>query len=273
MIKLAAFDMDGTLLNNNHEISDKNKEALKLLLKNNIKVVIATGRPNELVKEYIQDLNINEYVVTCNGSVIYNHFTKEFLYYSMIDQPTAKDVMSYLKSHEIDFLIYEKEFIASHNDTPRYLFFTERNKHLDEEIQAKFYRIDELDKTPEQLEINKILVIEEDPKKYADALLFLQSFSGISVTQSRNTFIDIGPLNNSKGNALKILGETYNIKANEIIAFGDQLNDVSMLEYAGIGVAMGNATDEVKKHSNQVARSNDDDGVFHKIIEMLNIKK
>ena len=273
MIKLAAFDMDGTLLDNNHKISAKNKQALQMLLDQNIKVVIATGRPNDLIKEYIQDLNINEYVITCNGSVIYNHFTEEFLYYDKIDQETIKRVVNYLRTNDIDFLVYEKNFIASYNDNERYLFFTESNKRLPQNVQAKFIHFDSLNKAPDELDINKILIIENDQKKYLDALHYLQAFNGISVTQSRNTFIDIGPECNSKGNALKILTDVYNIKASEIIAFGDQLNDISMLKYAGIGVAMGNAKDEVKKHSDQITLSNDEDGVFHKINELLNSNK
>ena len=271
MIKMAVFDMDGTLLLKDKTLSVKSIEAIKYLLSKNVKVIIATGRPNTLLKEYVNKLNINEFSVTCNGSVIYNHKNSEFLYNDTINKATTKNIESYLLDNNIDFLAYEKDYVVSHNSGPRHLFYTDRNKTLPIEDQAQFYTFEDIKKPIDELSINKILVVEQNKEKYAKTVEFLNKFDNLYVTQSKEDFIDVGPTGNSKGNALDILCKYYNIDKSEVIAFGDQMNDVSMLKFAGIGVAMGNAKQAVKDASDQVTLSNEEDGVFHKISEIYNL--
>lgn len=271
MIKMAAFDMDGTLLLENKTLSKKSIETIKYLLSKNVKVIIATGRPNTLLKEYVNKLNINEFSVTCNGSVIYNHKNNEFLYNDTINKLTTEILEDYLLENDIDFLAYEKNFVVSHSSDPRHLFYTDRNKDLSIEDRAEFYTFSEIDKTISDLSINKILIIEQDKTKYDNTVAYLNTFDNLYITQSKEDFIDVGPIGNSKGNALNMLCKHYNIDKSEVIAFGDQLNDISMLKFAGIGVAMGNAKQVVKDASDQTTLTNENDGVFHKISELFNV--
>ena len=90
-------------------------------------------------------------------------------------------------------------------------------------------------------------------------------FDKVEHTQSSKSYLDIGPLNNSKGNAVKLLCKDFGIKLDEVIAFGDQMNDISMIRIVGFGVAMGNAKDEVKEVARFVTLTNDENGVAYAI--------
>ncbi len=262
MYKLAVFDLDGTLLKSDYSLSELHKKAVTELKNKGVKVVLASGRPNELMKEYVKELRLDTPVVSCNGSVIYNHETKETLYSKAIPKQIVTKIYQYAKDNEIDLLLYGTGFIAS-NFNERYRFFTKRNQELPVDVQGNFILVDGQEEEILSSDINKILFIEKDRETYFNLLDELSLYDSISVTRSKEEFIDIGPLDISKGEAVKKLALYYNLTSTQIIAFGDQYNDVPMLQYAGLGVAMGNAIEDVKKEANDVALSNQEDGIYH----------
>jgi len=268
MIKLVVLDMDGTLLQSNYELSDNSKKAIALLKEKNIKVAIATGRPTELLKEYISELDLDGYHITCNGSVIYNQKEDSYLHFDVLDSALVEYVVEYAKENHVDILLFGKGYILSNNNE-RYQFFTSRNQLLAEHDRSNLILMDEYKMDIEGKDFNKILLVEPNKDKYNTIVNSLKRFDTIEITQSKKAFIDIGPRYTSKGNAVQILSEYYNIDVQDVLAIGDQYNDISMFAVAGIGVAMGNATDDVKQYADEVAKSNDEDGVYYKIIEKI----
>ena len=120
MYKLAVFDMDGTLLNSEHEISKENLKALDYLSEKGIKVLIATGRPAEFLKKHVRELQMDEFVITCNGSVISHPFKKDNLYESTIDKSTVNKIIDLCEESNYDYLVYaNKAIVSKDNDRLR----------------------------------------------------------------------------------------------------------------------------------------------------------
>ena len=264
MYKLAVFDLDGTLLNSKHRISKENLEAISLLGKNNIKVVIATGRANELLKPYIKSLNITEDIITCNGTVIGHPHKDKMFYEDIVPKDQVRKALEMCLEYGHHFLIYTSKAIVSRkNDWERFLI--EKNISLENDFKVNIIITEDIDDIVDNYNANKVLIRERNQEKYIQLIERIKDFDKISYTQSSSTHLDIGPLNNSKGNAVKILCNKFGYNLEEVIAFGDQMNDISMISIVGLGVAMGNATEEVKKSADFVTLTNDENGVAYAI--------
>lgn len=264
MYKLAVFDLDGTLLNSKHVVSKENLEAINLLRENNISVIIATGRSNELLKVYVETLNITEDIITCNGTVIGHPDKDIMLYEDLVPKEEVKRVLEMCVKYDHQFLVYtSKAIVGRKKDFNE--FATEKNIDIFKEYNPNFIPVEDIYEIIDNYNINKVLIIERNPKKYIELSNRVKDYTKVSHTQSFKYYLDIGPLNNSKGNTVKILCKYLGIKLDEVMAFGDQLNDISMISIVGFGVAMGNAKDEVKQIADFVTLTNDENGVAHAI--------
>ena len=267
MIKMVVSDMDGTLLNSNLEISQENLQAIEALREKGIRFCIATGRPEQLVKEYIEPLRMKDPMIMYNGSVIGHPFQDGSLYELKLEKEDIKSIISYCEEHNIIYMPYTKDKIIS---KPNYRvdFFEKRNELLEDKNKCVFEDIRELDEILRN-NVNKILLIENDEEKFRKAKAFVSQFPQFEIASSQTGFIDINPQGASKGNALKILANHFGYKLEEIVAIGDQDNDVSMLEVAGISVAMENASKNAKNAADYVTVSNNESGVAKWIKENI----
>ena len=255
MIKAVFIDLDGTLLNSHHEVSQANKEALSLLDEKNIPYFIATGRPDQLVKKIIKDLNYNREMIMMNGSVIGHPFKEKRIRDLTLPQPLAKDIIDYCLKHDYLIMLYTHHAIFS-DDNERVQFFKAQHADYDEECKAVFKPLSSYHGEG----INKILVVEHDLKKY-EALQDLLKTMPVSAVQSQRGFLDINPLSATKGSAIGEILDYYQIDSNDAIAFGDQDNDLSMRDYVSTFIAMGNAKDNVKLVADYVTEDHNYDGV------------
>lgn len=264
MYKLAVFDLDGTLLNNDYQISKENMKAINLLKENNIKVVIATGRSNELIKPFLKVLNISDDVITCNGTVI-GHPNKDImLYEDILSKSEVRKTLKMCEKYGHQYLIYtSKAVVARQKDWD--MFLEEKNVSNNEDFDVNFIMNDDIENIINNHRVNKILIIERNEEKYQELSKRVLQYDKVAHTQSFGSYLDIGPLNNSKGKAVEILCKKLGYKLEEVIAFGDQINDISMISIVGFGVAMANARDQVKKIADFVSLSNDDNGVAYAI--------
>lgn len=268
MYKLAIFDLDGTLLNSKHKISKSSMKALQMLKEKNIKVTIATGRSNELIKPFLNQLNMKDDVITSNGSVIGHPDKKEMLYEAIIPKDEVRKVLELCRKYHHDFLIYtSKAIVARSQDWRRFL--KEKGQKSNDEFNAKILIIEDIDDIIDNYNVNKILMIERDIEQYETMKQRVQEFTAVGHTQSTKAYLDIVPLNNSKGKAVRILCKKLNIDLSEVAAFGDQMNDISMLEIAGLSIAMGNAVNQVKDIADYITLSNDENGIAYAIKEKI----
>lgn len=259
MIKLIISDMDGTLLKNDLSVSNNNLEAIKKIREKGIKFLVATGRPDQLMKEYVDLLGLNEPFIMYNGTVIGHPFMETRVYEKHLSTTDAYEIINYMESNDILYMVYTKDAIIS---KPHYRsdFFKKRNDKLDVTHQSNIVDIDNFKEKISDYKIIKVLAIEKNETKYNQMKRDLEKNKNLSVVKSQNSFLDINPAGTSKGIALSHLADYYQISKDEIIVFGDQDNDVPMFEFVTTSVAMNNANDNVKKHASKVTLSNEEDG-------------
>jgi Cof subfamily protein (haloacid dehalogenase superfamily) len=268
MYKLAVFDMDGTLLNSNKEISKENLKALDYLKEKRIRIVIATGRPGELLKKYTNELMIDEFVVSCNGSVIAYPFKDEVLHENTIDKETVIKVVDMCEENNYGYLLYTNGAVVSKNNSRLRIYkkmFSASNKSYNPNL----VELKDAADIKHNYSPNKILLTEDNPERFKEMVKKISKFKTIEYAQSWEGALDLSPIGDTKGRAVAKLCEYYGFKKDEVMAFGDNHNDISMIEYAGMGVAMGNAEDIVKQAANFVTFSNDEDGIAHAIYKFV----
>lgn len=254
MIKLVALDLDGTIVNEDLRISDRTLKLLRhLLTHTDIRVVIATGRMFFSALPFARDIGITDPLVTYQGAMVRDVTDGHALrFHQPIPLAIAKEVMELLEEdrYHTNLYIGDDLFTREH---PDYSSFYARTSGITPQYTEDL--LGALTEAP-----TKIMVIDNDR---IDTLLTTLSarFPGrLSVCKSRSNFCEVIDVTASKWNALKSLANEWDIAPEEIMAIGDQGNDISMITHAGIGVAMGQAPDEIKQLANYVTGTIHQDG-------------
>jgi Cof subfamily protein (haloacid dehalogenase superfamily) len=268
MIKLIVSDMDGSILQPDLSISKRTIDAVRKAQQQGVIFTFATGRPDQLMKEYVDLISLQEPIISSNGSVIGNPFQLERIYEQGLDKETVNKALTYLEDHHISYMIYTKDGILC-QENKRSRFFEDRNQSLPEKQRSTFIYHDHPASLLTNQIVNKILVIEYDPIRYQEIYQVLKALDHVHIIQSQNHFIDINPIGVNKGDALERLANYYGIDIKETVAFGDHHNDIELMERAGIGVAMGNAVPEVKDAADDITDTNERDGVAKWIEEHI----
>lgn len=257
MIKAVFFDIDGTLVSfKTHEVPQSTIEALDLLRKKGTKVFIATGRHYTSINN-LGDLKFDGYV-TLNGGYCFAGEDKVIYKHSIPDRD-IEALIRYMETEE-SFpcaFVQEKEIFMNYKDeTVEEIFnmlnFPEPPIRPMDEIRGK---------TAYQLV--SFFTAEQEKK-------IMTILSNCESTRWNPLFTDVVPAGSSKRVGIDKMLEYFRIPLNECMAFGDGGNDVAMLQHAGIGVAMGNAEDDVKQYADYITDSVDEDGIF-KALKHLNI--
>lgn len=265
MYKLMAIDMDGTLLSKEKTISQENYEAIQNARRKGVKIVIATGRPLEGIDKYLTELNLkteNEYAISCNGALVQN------INNGMIVSKTLMNVsdLKYL------YALSKKLKVNIHALTPKGCITPKISKYslLESELNGIPLNVVNFDSLNESTKIFKIMFIDEEPI-LTKAFNALQSdiFEKYSISRSEVYFLEFLNKNVSKGAGVEILANSLGINKNEVICIGDAGNDIQMIKYAGLGVAMANAFPEVKSIANYITKSNDENGVAYVINKFI----
>lgn len=265
MIKLVAIDLDGTLLNKDMEISNTNKEALNALIKNNIKIVIATGRPDLFVKQFVEELNLDTPYILFNGGLVKNFQTNEILVRTLLDKKIILKTLHLLEENNTAYMLYGESEVF-YKECNRVDYLMKMSQKVDEKHRAKFTYIKDYHQIVEHNEFNKVLVIEEDKEKYEIIYQKLQNIkTDFDIVRSTSFYIEIIPKGVSKKEGIKAVSEYYNISKDEIMALGDQENDLEMIKYVTYGIAMGNAIDKIKEQAYDVTLENTENGVAYAI--------
>lgn len=267
-IKLIALDLDGTTLRRGSILSDETKDALEKAIKKGVHVVIATGRTFASLPECIFEIEGLEYVITSNGAHIKDLTIDETIYSNCADGDAIENVRDLLYQHReypvevftdghayIDEIVYEdvknngsdymdaNYIVRTRNPIPCIYDFMLKHKNDVENINIHFKSLED--------KANFKVVLEE--------------LEGITVTSSMPHNIEIGGATTSKATAIFDLCQRLCIDEANVMAVGDSPNDSAMIIAAGLGIAMGNAVDEVKEIADYVTLSNSEDGVAHAV--------
>lgn len=264
MIKLIAIDLDGTLLTNDKIISERNQEILKKAKAQGVKVVLCTGRPLNSVVGHLETLGLTDegdYAVTFNGGLIQRNDTGEIL---------AKEVMTYEDAQTLYELTYPLGLPLDvvHGSTVMTVQpEPEENQSLYHTLNPLLTYVDtNLVELKEKSGFNKMVCTLEPAIIEEKMPLIPASYhERYNIVRSGEFIFEFLPKKVSKAYGLKMLGELLTIKPEEMMALGDEENDLAMIEYVGLGVAMANGSQQIKEAAQYVTLTNEEDGVAHAV--------
>lgn len=270
MYKLLALDMDGTLLNSHHQISEVNKKYLQLLHSKGVKIILISGREPDSLRSFSEELKIQDPLVGLNGSIITDYTGNKIYYEETIEESLVKKSIKLGQEHHTCSFVFIQNHIYTENksDFRFKLFEKYTHSHIEEVGNLQDY----LEKNHLWGRVNKILLTDNNGEllKYKEKLEE-KTCRRLTIEFSLPIFLEIYNSKVSKGDALHKLCEILDLQRNEIVAVGDGENDLSMIQYAGLGVAMENATDILKKEANYITLSNDNNGISHVIQKFWNL--
>lgn len=285
MYKLIVTDMDGTFLNSLGEIPEENLDAVKRAINKGVEFAIVTGRPYVSVKKLLESSGLSCFVIGCNGAQVTDK-KGSLVKAHYLNRDSLLEIISLVESEDIYYQLYDDNYIYTKSRIKllkmlkhysgksikghvtvnriikgiKRLFFVEVRVKSDlmgfaSEEGRNFYKIQIDSLNHEKLDSVRMNLISR--------------IQDIDITSSNYFNLEIGPKNITKGTAVKELAALRGFKPEEIIAMGDNLNDIPMLEYAGCGVAMGNAEPEVKDRAGFITKENDEFGVAYAIDELI----
>lgn len=261
MFELIASDLDGTLLENVAGYSDETYRSVRELIKKGMRFIVATGRIYRSASLFAKSLETKDYVISCNGAYVRHTDTGEVLLEERIPEEALLSMMDYLDREDAFYCIYDAETIYSKKPTGLVEHYLRLNRTLEPEDRIHVEITEDFKKVVEtDSKILKLVVLEKKVEILDKWKNILSKMEDLEVVQSSDTNMEIMKKGVSKGRGLKLISERYGIAPERIIAFGDHLNDASMLKYAGIGVAMGNAGNELKKMADYVTDTNTKEG-------------
>ena len=231
-IKLIALDMDGTLLNGHDEVSAENRNAIKEAKDQGIEVVISTGRCRPTSWEHVESLELYSYLINVNGSEIWGP-NGELIERNLIESDIVQWMWNLSQTHQTKYYATSCEH---------------------------YWR----NKMPEKMSDHEWLKFgfdTEDDTIRETILKELKAKGNLEISNSSPTNIEVNPMGINKAKGIQKVCDLLGISMRNVMAIGDSLNDLSMIKECGLGVAMGNAQDIVKKIADDVTDSNSMDGV------------
>ena len=265
--KLIALDIDGTLINSSHQLTEGVKESIRRAKEKGVKVVLCTGRPLKGVEKFLDELNLKElgdYAATFNGALVQDTFTENPISHLTLKYDDLVDLYNLSlevgsRSHFYD----TKTLYTFNKDVSDYTV-------LESYLTGAHLNITSLEDVSEDISMSKFMMIDHPeildecikkiPKSY---------YEKYTIVRSTPFFLEFLNPKANKGSGIGLLAKELGIKQEEVICVGDAENDKHMIEYAGLGVAMGNSIDEIKDLADYVTLSNDEDGVAHVIRKFI----
>ena len=263
---LLAADMDYTLLAPGKDVPEGNKKAIRALKEAGVAFTIATGRSSFLVGKFAEDLGIEVPIMTSNGGSLFDAKTRRQFASRDFEDAKIRSLLRLLMDSDVDATLYSDEGIFFCPRSSRKYFVEGYNEGVEPSKQSPIIDIDR--SFPEQEKIprfNKILLIKPD-KEVAD--IFLSDPELVLISSGPNLY-DVMCKGVSKGNALLELADYLGIPADNTFAIGDSDNDLSMVESAKYGIAVGNATDEIKKAASYITANYDSLGFAKAVYEFV----
>ncbi|MGQ2282790.1 Cof-type HAD-IIB family hydrolase [Apilactobacillus kunkeei] len=257
MIKMIALDLDNTLLNSAKEISVENVSTLQKLHKNGISVVLCTGRPINAVWPYVKQLGLtdeNDYTITFNGGMVIRNHDQNILNQKGLSLDDFSLIHQYASDNDLPLDILDFEKVYELTDLVKSSYKEVLNSPL-EFVQKDFSKLE--DKPYSKAIMSEQVVTLNNARANFPAIIN----DHYKIVRSQPKIMEFLPLNMSKAYGLNILLKHLGMDFSNLMAFGDAENDYEMIEAAKMGVAMGNASDEIKAIATEITIDHDNDGV------------
>lgn len=264
--KLLVLDLDGTLTNSKKEITPNTLQTLTEAQEKGIKIVLASGRPTYGVAPLAEKLQLEKYegyILSYNGGEIIGWKTKEMMYKNLLDHAVLPYLYECAKKNQFAILTYDGEYVLTETPDDEYLI---------KEAKLNGMKIKKVDNFLAAVKhpIAKCLIVG-DPDRLAilEKEMYEHLKDRMGVFRSEAYFLELVPKGIDKAQSLAVLLKEINMTKDEMIAIGDGFNDLSMIQFAGLGVAMANAQDIVKESANYITLSNEEDGVAHVVRKFI----
>lgn len=291
MYKMLVLDLDGTLLNEKQQISSQNIKSIKNAIKKGVKIVLASGRSYQGMLPFIKELGLDCegcYTIACSGAVTIENKKDHVIHEIPLNHKDLLSILNICEDFDLDMSAYTNDSIIVHQDNlfSRYDAVANYTK-----LQlVDFYQMDQ------QSSVFKVNLINEDVsimnkivnyfptiqlsslsmrKKKGFNPNFLHELwrfpshilENYTIVQPLPFCVEIMNKQCNKSVGVEVVASKYGISREEIVCVGDSGNDIHMIKYAGLGVAMGNAIDQVKKNADVITKTNEEDGVSQVIEE------
>ena len=260
--KMIVLDLDGTLTNNKKEITPRTKQALMQAQAAGVHVVLASGRPTYGIVPLAEELKLKDnggYILAFNGGKIIDCTNNEVLFEQKLDEQLVPILFQEAKKAGMEILTYQGEGIAATNKDDEY---------VQHEAFINKMPVMQYDDFLNQLvyPINKCLIVGDPTPLHELEIRLAKELEGkMDVYRSADFFLECVPFGIDKARSLDRLISSLGISREEVIACGDGYNDLSMIRFAGLGVAMANAAKDIQSEADFVTLSNEEDGVAHVI--------
>lgn len=281
MYQLVAIDLDGTLLNSYGEVSQKNKEAIQKAVEKGVQVVLTSGRPIASVKSLALECGCGPYIICGNGAITYDIEKNEVIYNRFLEKAKVLQIIKICEENSIFYALYREDCIITKSLNYNILFFHQENTKKTEDKKVRInlmQNIYDYVKQNENQNYLKITICDENPIVFKSIMQKLKNVKNVDVLDvahmSRKIikdgtkdvlveyhYTEITNQNVDKWGAIEDLAKRLNIKQEEIMAIGDNANDIEMIKNAGMGVAMGESNPIVKEIADRIVADNDHDGV------------
>ncbi len=259
-IKWIVLDLDGTLLNSKKELPNKFWEMKEELEAAGIKFILASGRQHARMRSMMKPFSDDFLYLSDNGTLVFEN--QERILAKTIENELAQEIIGIIWHHfnDLDIVVNTTEKSIFHRD------ITQERLKTFEEYYENYDCVEDLTKVKDVVKIS--LYDEKDEFKNLEVLD--QYKDQVNITHSGPTWVDIVPKDANKGLALEFVAKKHGIDMEEIMVFGDAMNDYDMLKIAGYPVIMENADQRLKDKGYRITASNDEDGVMKVLEELLN---
>ena len=285
MYKLIAIDLDGTLLNSYGEISKKSKEAIKKAIEKGVHVVLASGRPISSVKSFANEIEANNYIICGNGSALYDMKNEQMVYTNPLNTQKALEIIKVCEDNSLYYSIYTGNMTIAKALNYNILSYNYENQNKPEDKKTNIKIMDNIYNYIQEnknMPVFKMTICDEDEVIFSRILAKLKEIKNVDVLDvehmSRKVikygtqdvtlgyyYTEITNNNVNKWNAIEELAKRLQIKNEEIMTIGDNINDKEMTVNSGLGVIMGNSAPYMKEVADAIVSDNNNDGVAEAI--------
>ena len=281
MYKLVAIDLDGTMLNGYGVVTENTKNRIKDTIQKGIEVIIASGRPMDSIKTIAKEIGSNNYFIAGNGALVYDIQKDEIIYDKFLPKQKVLEIIKICEENSISYNVYTESTILANSLKYNVLYYQKENLKKEESKQTKISIVKNMyeyvmNKKDEKF--LKLTICDKNQTIFQSIIRKLRKINGIDVLDishmSRKTikqgtkekvieyyYTEITTQNVDKWNAITYLMEKLGIQKEEVITIGDNMNDKTMIQEAGLGVVMGGSTPMVTEIADYVTSSNDEEGV------------
>lgn len=256
-IKLVVSDIDGTLITSAGEVSAATRRAIARVMAAGVHFSVASGRPTKRVRAVLEGLGVNVPIISSNGAVIEDLSTGEIIYSLHLEHALARRVLTVAAEYDLLWSFIDAaegwSYVAGQRDVLDVL------RPWVAELDAR--RVDDLDLFFAEQPLIRKIVVAGDERDLVHFEPTVAAIEGVYITSSWLGNREIMVRGADKANAAKHLATRLGIEPEQVLAIGDHRNDLELLAWAGMGVAMGNAAPELKEIADWVTASNDEDGV------------